>query len=233
VTNWSHWTLQSSAGLWPEPTGMDDFDDGGGGGYYFKILITDSQAGQLIGRKGHGKSVIETTTGAHIRISPHGTEERTVVMKGARDSVVACATAVLYAIFGGDADCEHALDFLVPDEVCGQIYGRGGHRIKQMQVDSGCTLNETGTGVPAAERVFQAVGSLDGLVHVCCLVIDGVMGNHESLAPVPSRSKSGAAAKTWGACTCENCSYRPQKPRTICHFKTHCMKATCPYAHAR
>ena len=197
--------------------------DGGGGEACFKISITNSQAGKLIGRQGHGKDKIETATGAQISISRGRTEERAVSMEGARDSVIACASEVLHAIFGGDADCEHALDLLIPNEVCGHIYGRQGREIKQMQHNSGCTLEErtdTDAGCPAAERVFTAAGVLDGLVHLCQLVIS-VM------------ARSGVAMKTRVLCTCEHCAYRPLKPKTICRSWTYCKQATCPFAHAR
>ena len=175
-------------------------------------------------------------------------DNRVVVITGTQDQVIAGCTAILRLIFREDPDCDHALDFLIPEHACGQMFGKGSAHIKEMQAISGCTLSTVGKVDPGrqalfeGERLFTAGGTLEQIMAVCQLVVEKVVGDprygydktklalhaQSSVAAAHLCSRAGA-----GACArCGACKYRPEKPNTACRFGQKCAKESCPYSHA-
>lgn len=195
----------------------------------FKLVVSDSDAGALIGKNGQNKGSLESSTGACIHIAPRG-QDRIALISGLKNQVVAGCCAILHILFRESPECDHALDILIPEHACGRMYGKGSANFRKMQEVSGCTFKKVDLERQEyfADRLFTAEGNLEQVAALCRLVIEDVVSDpryaYDNLTVNPKLD----------VCTrCGACKYRPEKPRTACKFGILCTREDCPYGHPR
>lgn len=196
----------------------------------FKLVVSDSDAGVLIGKNGQNKSSLESSTGACIHVAPRHGQDRIALISGSRDQVIAGCYAILRVLFGESPECDHALDILIPEHACGRMFGKGCANLRKIQEVSGCTFKKVDSERQGcfAERLFTAEGNLEQVAALCRLVIQDVVSDpryaYDNLTVNPKLD----------VCTrCDACKYRPEKPRTACNFGKLCIRNDCPYGHPR
>ena len=145
----------------------------------FKFMVSNKDAGTIIGRGGSTIASLQNKSGARIKVSNSneyfpGTQERVVLILGSVPQVVSGCTAVLYELFrdsessGGRLPKEEAEKgaihhkLLVPEISCGQVIGKGGENINKMVSESGAKMQLTAKEKQApgsGERMLGVIGT--------------------------------------------------------------------------
>ncbi|KAK4353421.1 hypothetical protein RND71_028939 [Anisodus tanguticus] len=113
-----------------------------------KFLLSNAEAGSIIGKGGSTISDFQSRSGARIQLSRNneffpGTMDRIVMVSGPIDDVLKAVDLILnklldesYVEDGGDADPRSKVRLVVPNSSCGGIIGKGGATIKSFIEDS-------------------------------------------------------------------------------------------------
>ncbi|KAK1683162.1 hypothetical protein QYE76_044010 [Lolium multiflorum] len=101
-----------------------------------RILVSDAEAGILIGRAGSAIVDIKSTSGALVKISRRGqllpgTDCRVLLISGPFHQVMDAADLVFRKVI-----YQGAVTLVVPDACCGGLIGKGGSVIKTLAVSS-------------------------------------------------------------------------------------------------
>ncbi|CAK9159629.1 unnamed protein product [Ilex paraguariensis] len=110
-------------------------------GIYMKFLISNAEAGSIIGKGGSTISDFQSQSGARIQLSRNfeyfpGTSDRIIMVSGAVDDILKGIDLILakllnefYAEDDGDVDPRSKVRLIVPNSSCGGIIGKGGATI--------------------------------------------------------------------------------------------------------
>ncbi|PHT48971.1 hypothetical protein CQW23_13179 [Capsicum baccatum] len=117
-----------------------------------KFLLSNAEAGSIIGKGGSTISDFQSRSGARIQLSRNneffpGTMDRIVTASGPIDDVLEAVDLILnklldesYVDNGGDVDPRSKVRLVVPNSSCGGIIGKGGAVIKSFIEDSGASI---------------------------------------------------------------------------------------------
>ncbi|GAA0170123.1 RNA metabolism protein [Lithospermum erythrorhizon] len=115
---------------------------------YIKFLLSNAEAGSVIGKGGSTINDFQSQSGARIQLSRNfeffpGTSDRIVMVSGNIDDVLKAIDLVLtkvleefYVDDGGDSEHRSRVRLVVPNICCGGIIGKGGMIIKSLIEDS-------------------------------------------------------------------------------------------------
>ncbi|XP_060212499.1 protein BTR1-like isoform X1 [Lycium barbarum] len=140
-----------------------------------KFLLSNAEAGSIIGKGGSTISDFQSRSGARIQLSRNneffpGTMDRIVMASGPIDDVLKAVDLILnklldesYVEDGGDADLRSKVRLVVPNSSCGGIIGKGGATIKSFIEDSRAGIkilpqDETFPGLH--DRLVVVIGTL-------------------------------------------------------------------------
>ena len=156
----------------------------------FKMVVSNRDAGTIIGRAGGTISGLQSKTGSRIRVSNSneyfpGTQERAVLILGTQEAVIEGCTAILNELFRDSDSFKQAVSkeeadklvlnhkLLVPEISCGQVIGKGGENINKMVADSGAKIQLTPKEKQAncGERILTVIGTLEQVVTATRLII--------------------------------------------------------------
>ncbi|MCD7447243.1 Protein btr1 [Datura stramonium] len=113
-----------------------------------KFLLSNAEAGSIIGKGGSTISDFQSRSGARIQLSRNneffpGTMDRIVMVSGPIDDVLKAVDLILnklldesYVEDGGDVGPRSRVRLVVPNSSCGGIIGKGGAVIKSFIEDS-------------------------------------------------------------------------------------------------
>ncbi|XP_055811422.1 protein BTR1-like isoform X2 [Solanum dulcamara] len=113
-----------------------------------KFLLSNAEAGSIIGKGGSTISDFQSRSGARIQLSRNneffpGTMDRIVMVSGPIDDVLKAVDLILnklldesYVEDGGDVGPRSKVRLVVPNSSCGGIIGKGGSVIKSFIEDS-------------------------------------------------------------------------------------------------
>ncbi|KAK4356458.1 hypothetical protein RND71_025429 [Anisodus tanguticus] len=120
---------------------------------YVKFLLSNAEAGSIIGKGGATISDLQSRSGARIQLSRNyevfpGTSDRIVMVSGFLDDILKAVDLILgklldefYAEDGGEVDPRSKFRLVVPNSSCGGIIGKGGATIKSFIEDSWAGIN--------------------------------------------------------------------------------------------
>ncbi|KAG8390562.1 hypothetical protein BUALT_Bualt01G0096400 [Buddleja alternifolia] len=115
---------------------------------HLKFLLSNAEAGTIIGKGGSTINDIQSQSGARVQLSRNyeyfpGTSDRIIMVSGSVDDVLKAVDLVLsklldefYAEDGGENDPESKIRLVVPNSSCGGIIGKGGAIIRSLIEDS-------------------------------------------------------------------------------------------------
>ncbi|CAI9091217.1 OLC1v1026182C4 [Oldenlandia corymbosa var. corymbosa] len=115
---------------------------------HIKFLLSNAEAGSIIGKGGSTINDFQTQSGARIQLSRNfeffpGTSDRIVMVSGIVDDVLKAVDLILtkvldefYVEEGGNEDPHFRVRLVVPNGSCGGIIGKGGSIIKSLIEDS-------------------------------------------------------------------------------------------------
>ena len=164
---------------------------GGGGGsggqngatdMAIKVLVSNKDAGSLIGKNGSTIVSFQAATGSRVRVSRAdepfpGTQERVVLITGTLDCVSRCLALVIEQVHKHFADYPYAdkevqqldpnahrtMNLVVPAGASGLIIGRGGDTVRALASKSGSHIQLAGRERQIqglSERLLCLTGSL-------------------------------------------------------------------------
>ncbi|CAI5491801.1 unnamed protein product [Closterium sp. Naga37s-1] len=151
-----------------------------------RFLVSNSDAGSIIGKGGVVISEFQTQSGAKIVLSRAreyfpNTTDRIILLSGSVSAILTALHLILSKLADeprrnepgareGDAD----LRIVVPNRVCGAIIGKGGATIRSFVEDSQATIKlspQDAVGPGFAERVITIGGSLEQKLRAVALLL--------------------------------------------------------------
>ncbi|XP_049354996.1 protein BTR1-like isoform X1 [Solanum verrucosum] len=140
-----------------------------------KFLLSNAEAGSIIGKGGSTISDFQARSGARIQLSRNneffpGTMDRIVMVSGSIDDVLKAVDLILnklldesYVEDGGDVGPRSKVRLVVPNSSCGGIIGKGGSVIKSFIEDSraGIKILPQDENFPGLhDRIVIVIGTL-------------------------------------------------------------------------
>ncbi|XP_031117999.1 protein BTR1 [Ipomoea triloba] len=119
---------------------------------YVKFLLSNPEAGSIIGKGGSTINDFQSRSGARIQLSRNheffpGTSDRIVMVSGTVDDILKALDLILAKLLdeffvddGGDSEPRSKFRLIVPNGSCGGIIGKGGAIIKTFIEDSGAGI---------------------------------------------------------------------------------------------
>lgn len=169
-----------------------------------KFLVSNNLAGALIGRGGSGMTVLQTETGAKIKVSQNtdvypGTQDRVVLVTGAESTVIFASSLIVdksLEIEPGRTDpTSVTVKILIPSAASGLMIGRGGAHIKSLSDESGARvrLSPKEAGVLTMERVMTITGPAEACTKCISLVVgklleDATVGTYHNMSTSYTRA---------------------------------------------
>lgn len=115
---------------------------------HLRFLLSNAEAGSVIGKGGSTINDIQSQSGARIQLSRNfeyfpGTSDRIIMVSGMVDDVLKAVELIFsklldefYDAEGGEVDPESKIRLVVPNSSCGGIIGKGGAIIRSLIEDS-------------------------------------------------------------------------------------------------
>ncbi|MQL94822.1 hypothetical protein Taro_027485 [Colocasia esculenta] len=107
---------------------------------YVRFLVSNSEAGCIIGKGGTTITEFQSQSGARIQLSRNheffpGTSDRIIMISGAFQDIIKAMELILEKLLTEaeenlDADSRSKVRLVVPNSCCGGIIGKGGATIK-------------------------------------------------------------------------------------------------------
>ncbi|KAG6410090.1 hypothetical protein SASPL_128138 [Salvia splendens] len=119
---------------------------------HVRFLLSNAEAGSVIGKSGSTINDIQSQTGARIKWSRNyeyfpGTFDRVVMVSGRVDDVLKAVNYIMsklmiefYVEDGGQVEPELKIRVVVPNSSCGGIIGKGGAIIRSLIEDSKASI---------------------------------------------------------------------------------------------
>ncbi|XP_051208536.1 protein BTR1 [Lolium perenne] len=150
-----------------------------------RILVSDSEAGGIIGRGGSAVTALKSTSGALVKVSRRGqllpgTGRRVLLVSGLFHQVMDAAEIILQKILyqGGQVIDERATVVLVvPDACCGVLIGKGGTNIKSLAEASnaGIVISRHDKHYGLQDRLVTITGNLDNQLQAIFLILSELL----------------------------------------------------------
>lgn len=153
---------------------------------HIRFLVSNAEAGSVIGKGGATISEFQSQSGARIQLSRNheyfpGTSDRIIMVSGTIDEILKAVDLILskllnefYVEDGEDVDPRSKLRLIVPNSSCGGIIGKGGANIKSFIEDSQAgikisPLDNSYFGLN--DRLVTLTGTLDEQMRAIDLII--------------------------------------------------------------
>ncbi|KAK4431050.1 protein BTR1 [Sesamum alatum] len=119
---------------------------------HLRFLLSNAEAGSVIGKGGSTINDIQSQSGARIQLSRNfecfpGTSDRIIMVSGTVDNILNAVNLILsklldefYVEDGGEVDPESKTRLVVPNSSCGGIIGKGGAIIRSLMEDSRASI---------------------------------------------------------------------------------------------
>lgn len=142
---------------------------------YVKFLLSNAEAGSIIGKGGSTITEFQSRSGARIQLSRNyevfpGTSDRIVMVSGFLDDILKAVDLILgklldefYVEDGGEGDPHSKFRLVAPNSSCGGIIGKGGATIKSFIEDSraGIKISPQDNNFPGLhDRLVTVTGTL-------------------------------------------------------------------------
>ncbi|KAM3201053.1 protein BTR1 [Capsicum annuum] len=174
----------------PTPTTAQDHEEKA---TYVKFLLSNAEAGSIIGKGGSTITDFQARTGARIQLSRNyevfpGTPDRIVMVSGFLDDILKAVDLILgklldefYVEDGGKVDPRSKFRLIVPNSSCGGIIGKGGATIKSFIEDSraGIKISPQDYNFPGLhDRLVTVTGTLEEQMRAIELILFKLAEDH-------------------------------------------------------
>ncbi|GFQ04029.1 RNA-binding protein nova-1, partial [Phtheirospermum japonicum] len=117
-------------------------------GTHLRFLLSNAEAGSIIGKGGSTINEIQSESGAHVQLSRNyeyfpGTTDRIIMVSGSVECILMAVDLILsklldefYVEDEGENDPESKIRLVVPHRSCGGIIGKGGAIIRSLIEES-------------------------------------------------------------------------------------------------
>ncbi|KAJ5899534.1 hypothetical protein N7495_004278 [Penicillium taxi] len=176
---------------------------------YIRCIITTQEAATVIGKGGENVSQIRRMSGAKCVVSDYhrGAVERILTVSGTQDIVAKGFGLIIRTLNNEPLDVPstaqsktYALRLLIPHILIGSIIGKGGVRIREIQVASGARLTASDACAPfSTERSVTILGVADA-VHIATYYV-AVTLSEQLTARYNGPAASNYATRTGAAVT--------------------------------
>ncbi|EFJ30914.1 hypothetical protein SELMODRAFT_88821, partial [Selaginella moellendorffii] len=157
-----------------------------------RFLVSNAEAGSVIGKGGATISDLQSQSGARIQLSRSqdffpGTTDRVVVLSGAINDVLTALNLILSKIQKETEDDSQTdskpnqLRLVVPNSVCGAIIGKGGGTIKSFIEDSEASIKLSGILQGISDRLVTITGSIEQQLKAVELILTKLLGDSSYL----------------------------------------------------
>ncbi|XP_051213490.1 uncharacterized protein [Lolium perenne] len=180
--------LDTRLETWDDPTPRESefsLKDLGEQWTHVRILVSDSEAGSIIGRGGSTVTALQSTSGALVKVSRRGqllpgTGRRVLLVSGLFHQVMDAAEIILKKILyqGGQVIDERATVVLVvPDASCGVLIGKGGTNIKSLAEvsNAGIVISPHDKYYGLHDRLVTITGNLDNQLQAIFLILSELL----------------------------------------------------------
>ncbi|XP_073041785.1 protein BTR1 isoform X2 [Primulina eburnea] len=153
---------------------------------HLRFLLSNAEAGSVIGKGGSTINDIQSQSGARIQLSRNfeyfpGTSDRIIMVSGMVDEVLKAVELIFsklldefYAAEGDEVDPESKIRLVVPNSSCGGIIGKGGAIIRSLIEDSraGIKISPQDNYFPGLhDRLVTVTGTLRGQMRAIELIL--------------------------------------------------------------
>lgn len=173
---------------------------------YVRFLVSNAEAGSVIGKGGSTINDFQSQSGARIQLSRShetfpGTSDRIIMVSGTIDEVLKAMDLILTKFLnefhnedGEDANPRPRLGLVVPNSSCGGIIGKGGSTIKSLIESSQAGIKispQDNNYYGLNERLITVTGGLDEQLRAVDLILSKLIEDphyghqHSSTGPFP------------------------------------------------
>ncbi|KAF5948038.1 hypothetical protein HYC85_013995 [Camellia sinensis] len=168
---------------------------------YIRFLVSNAEAGSVIGKGGSTITDFQSQSGARIQLSRNhelfpGTSDRIIMVSGTVDEILKGMELILakllnefYIEDGDDVDPRSKLRLIVPNSSCGGIIGKGGATIKSFIEDSQAGIKispQDNNYLGLNDRLVTLTGTLEEQIRAIDLILS-------KLAEDPHYTQSSSA----------------------------------------
>ncbi|XP_042018088.1 protein BTR1-like [Salvia splendens] len=138
---------------------------------HVRLLLSNAEAGAIIGKGGSTINEIKSQSGIRIQLSRNnecfpGTSDRIIMLSGGVDGILMATELILsrlmdefYPEDGAEMDPEYKIRMVVPNSSCGGIIGKAGANIRSL-------IEETGADIRISPQDMYYPGLQDRIVTV-------------------------------------------------------------------
>ncbi|XP_047322349.1 protein BTR1-like isoform X2 [Impatiens glandulifera] len=152
---------------------------------YLRFLVSNAEAGSVIGKGGSAINDLQTESGARIQLSRNneffpGTSDRIIMVSGASNEILRAIESILskllkeFYVEDEETDPQSKLRLIVPNGSCGGIIGKGGATIKSFIEDSHANIKISPQDInfPGLnDRLVTLSGNLDEQMRAIDLIL--------------------------------------------------------------
>lgn len=153
---------------------------------YLRFLVSNAEAGSVIGKGGSSISDFQSQSGARIQLSRNyeyfpGTSDRIIMVSGTIEETLKAVELILakllnefYVDDGDEVDPRTKVRVIVPNGSCGGIIGKGGSMIKSFIEDSQANIKispQDNSYMGLNDRLVSIVGTLDQQMNAIDLIL--------------------------------------------------------------
>ncbi|XP_037463450.1 uncharacterized protein LOC119335416 isoform X3 [Triticum dicoccoides] len=154
-----------------------------------RFLVSDAEAGLLIGKAGSAVRAVEARSGARIMFSAQGqhlpgTECRVLLVSGLFRTVMDAAELILEKLVCHcqgdsvtDGGAQASVVLVVPDACCGALIGKGGQVIKSLAQESNAGINISPRDICYGQhdRLVTITGQLDNQLQAIFFILSELL----------------------------------------------------------
>ncbi|KAK3030058.1 hypothetical protein RJ639_038469 [Escallonia herrerae] len=153
---------------------------------HLRFLVSNAEAGSVIGKGGSAIAEFQSKSGARIQLSRNyecfpGTSDRIIMISGTVDDILKAVELILDKLLnefcvedGDNVDPRTKLRLVVPNSSCGGIIGKGGANIKSFIEDSQAGIKispQDNNYVGLTDRLVTLTGTLEEQMRATDLIL--------------------------------------------------------------
>ncbi|XP_074582661.1 protein BTR1-like isoform X1 [Curcuma longa] len=150
---------------------------------HIRILVSNTEAGCIIGKGGSTISEFQSQSGARIQLSRNhevfpGTSDRILLVSGILGDVIKAMELIQEKLLseledGNDAEGRSKVRLIVPNSSCGAIIGKGGSTIKSFIEESraGIKISPQDNNAGLNDRLVTLTGSFEEQMRAIFLIL--------------------------------------------------------------
>lgn len=157
---------------------------------HIRVLVTDKEAGELIGRKGQNLAKVRQATDVRYNVSESysGAVDRVVNIKGTAENVAKAAGLLVRVLNSEPFDNpsspdakKYNLNILMPHHIMGALIGKGGSKFREIEEASAARIKAQDKPMPFSNDRCMSVYGVADAVHIAVYYIAITYIKHQEL----------------------------------------------------